>query len=285
MSCNNLQHKALSAKAVKQADGRLQISFTVESQGAEGCSQVYGDRDRTPEKAYRFDQGRHALGEDDLKFTTNQVYTVYPDGSIELQSAISSNRANVLLPRLGYAMKLPSAFSKYYYYGRGPINNYNDRKTGQFIELHESTVAEQGIMLPKPQAQGNREEVRWCALTNERGQGVAFVADGLMSASALPYSQQELTVAPHPYQLPASSGTHLHLDVKVTGLGGASCGQGGPLADDRTMANNPSAWSAAASAKSPSPLLPRTAPSCMRSTERRRENPTPNPSTSAPAAR
>ena len=234
----NLQHKALSAKAVKQADGRLQISFTVESQGAEGCSQVYGDRDRTPEKAYRFDQGRHALGEDDLKFTTNQVYTVYPDGSIELQSAISSNRANVLLPRLGYAMKLPSAFSKYYYYGRGPINNYNDRKTGQFIELHESTVAEQGIMLPKPQAQGNREEVRWCALTNERGQGVAFVADGLMSASALPYSQQELTVAPHPYQLPASSGTHLHLDVKVTGLGGASCGQGGPLADDRTMANN-----------------------------------------------
>ena len=173
-------------------------SFTVESQGAEGCSQVYGDRDRTPEKAYRFDQGRHALGEDDLKFTTNQVYTVYPDGSIELQSAISSNRANVLLPRLGYAMKLPSAFSKYYYYGRGPINNYNDRKTGQFIELHESTVAEQGIMLPKPQAQGNREEVRWCALTNERGQGVAFVADGLMSASALPYSQQELTVAPHP---------------------------------------------------------------------------------------
>ena len=234
----NLQHKALSAKAVRQADGRLQISFTVESQGAEGCSQVYGDRDRTPEKAYRFDQGRHALGEDDLKFTTNQVYTVYPDGSIELQSAISSNRANVLLPRLGYAMKLPSAFSKYYYYGRGPINNYNDRKTGQFIELHESTVAEQGIMLPKPQAQGNREEVRWCALTNERGQGVAFVADGLMSASALPYSQQELTVAPHPYQLPASSGTHLHLDVKVTGLGGASCGQGGPLADDRTMANN-----------------------------------------------
>ena len=234
----NLQHKALSAKAVKQADGRLQISFTVESQGAEGCSQVYGDRDRTPEKAYRFDQGRHALGEDDLKFTTNQVYTVYPDGSIELQSAISSNRANVLLPRLGYAMKLPSAFSKYYYYGRGPINNYNDRKTGQFIELHESTVAEQGIMLPKPQAQGNREEVRWCALTNERGQGVAFVADGLMSASALPYSPPELTVAPHPYQVPASSGTHLHLDVKVTGLGGASCGQGGPLADDRTMANN-----------------------------------------------
>jgi beta-galactosidase len=56
-----------------------------------------------------------------------------------------------------------------------------------------------------------------------------------MSASALPWSEQELTVAAHPYQLPASTGTHLHLDAKVTGLGGASCGQGGPLRDDRTM--------------------------------------------------
>ena len=50
-------------------------------------------------------------------------------------------------------------------------------------------------MLPKPQAQGNREEVRWCALTNDRGQGVVFIADSTMSASALPWSQQELTLA------------------------------------------------------------------------------------------
>ena len=234
----DLKHTAASPSVNVLPNGCVQISYTVVSQGKKGCNQVYGNGDRTPEQAYTFSEGRHPLTDDDLQFTTNQVYTVYPDGSIELQSAISSNRASVVLPRLGYAMQLPSAFSKYYYYGRGPINNYNDRKTSQFIELHESTVAEQGIMLPKPQAQGNREEVRWCALTNERGQGVVFVADGLMSASALPYSQQELTLAPHPHQLPTSSGTHLHLDTKVTGLGGASCGQGGPLADDRTMAGN-----------------------------------------------
>ena len=93
-------------------------------------------------------------------------------------------------------------------------------------------------MLPKPQAQGNREEVRWCALTNQDGNGVAFIADSTMSASALPWSQQELTLAAHPHQLPKSSGTHLHLDAKVTGLGGASCGQGGPLGPDRAMSTN-----------------------------------------------
>ncbi len=135
-------------------------------------------------------------------------------------------------------MMLPSELEHYTYSGRGPINNYNDRKTGQFIELHTSTVADQYIMLPKPQSMGNREDVRWCALTNDRGAGVVFIADSVMSASALPWSQQEITLAEHPYQLPKSSGTHLHLDAKVTGLGGASCGQGGPLGPDRTMSTN-----------------------------------------------
>ncbi|MFR1987747.1 MAG: beta-galactosidase, partial [Prevotellamassilia sp.] len=162
-----LHHKVLVSNITTLPDGRCQLSFTVESQAPEGSRQAYGDRDRTPEKVYRFDVDKKKLGEADLKFTTNQVYTVYPDGSVELQSAISANRSNIVLPRIGYALQLPGDMKNYHYYGRGPINNYNDRKTGQFIELHSSTVAEQGIMLPKPQSQGNREEVRWCALTND----------------------------------------------------------------------------------------------------------------------
>ena len=79
---------------------------------------------------------------------------------------------------------------------------------------------------------GNREDVRWCALTNEAGQGVAFVANGTMSASALPWSHLQLMGAAHPYQLPTSDATYVHLDTKVAGLGGNSCGQGGPLPHD-----------------------------------------------------
>ena len=112
------------------------------------------------------------------------------------------------------------------------MNNYRDRKTGQFVEEHHGLVGEQDIVLPKPQSMGNREDVRWCALTDAQGNGAAFVADGLMSASALPWSALELMGAAHPYQLPASTATHLHLDAKVAGLGGNSCGQGGPLKPD-----------------------------------------------------
>lgn len=231
----DLRHTVKSWSAMAKKDGTYQLSFTVESQGKEGCDQKYGNRDRDPESCYTFNENKRQLGEDDLKFVTQQIYTVYKDGSIELQSAISANYANVVLPRIGYAMTLPGELNKYDYYGRGPVNNYPDRKTGQFIGHYQSSVAEQGIMLPKPQAQGNREEVRWCALTDAAGKGIVFIADSTMSASALPWSQQELTLAAHPYQLPESTGTHLHLDAKVTGLGGASCGQGGPLAPDQTL--------------------------------------------------
>ena len=230
----DLQHVVKSWTCTpNKKDGTYKLDFTVESQGKEGCDVNYGNRDRDPESCYNFEKNKHALTDADLKFTSRQIYTIYKDGSIEMQSAIGANRSKVILPRIGYSMVLPSELNQYDYYGRGPVNNYNDRKTSQFIGWYHSPVAEQGIMLPKPQAQGNREEVRWCAVTNSQQQGVVFISDSTMSASALPWSQQELTLAAHPYQLPKSSGTYLHLDAKVTGLGGASCGQGGPLTPDQ----------------------------------------------------
>lgn len=230
----DLQHVVKSWTCTpNKKDGTYKLDFTVESQGKEGCDVNYGNRDRDPESCYNFEKNKRTLTDADLKFTSRQIYTIYKDGSIEMQSAIGANRSKVILPRIGYSMVLPSELNQYDYYGRGPVNNYNDRKTSQFIGWYHSLVAEQGIMLPKPQAQGNREEVRWCAVTNSQQQGVVFISDSTMSASALPWSQQELTLAAHPYQLPKSSGTHLHLDAKVTGLGGASCGQGGPLTPDQ----------------------------------------------------
>jgi beta-galactosidase len=131
---------------------------------------------------------------------------------------------------------MPKQYEFATYYGRGPVNNYNDRKTGQFIEQHSHSIYD-NIMLPKPQDYSNREDVRWISLTNEAGHGAVFVAGGQMSVSAQPWTNLELLYAPHFYQLPESTGTHLYLDSKVTGLGGASCGQGGPLNPDRCLAN------------------------------------------------
>lgn len=203
---DNLTHKTTGKASVqKRQDGAVSVSYNVISSG-----------------------------KNNFQFSTSQIYTIYKDGSIELNSSIACSDPALALPRLGYEMKLPSKFNKYTYYGRGPWNNYNDRRTASFVGLYESSVEDQFVNFPRPQSMGNREEVRWCSLKDYNGNGVQFIStNGTMSTSALPWSQQELRDALHPCELPKSSGTSLHLDAKVTGLGGNSCGQGGPFDEDR----------------------------------------------------
>lgn len=230
---HNLHHKANSCEVIKKADGTVVIAYTVESQAPNGAK-IHGGTSSGRNSVEELTDKK--FGPSDFKFTTNQIWTVYKDGSIELQSSITSNNPTLALPRLGYMMKVPEKYSQFSYYGRGPIDNYNDRKTGQFIELYGSTPANEFVNFPKPQDMGNHEEVRWCALTDQSGEGAVFVADGHMSVAALQYSALDMVLASHPYQLPPAGDTYLHLDLGVTGLGGNSCGQGPPLEQDRVKA-------------------------------------------------
>jgi beta-galactosidase len=231
---HNLRHKAISSHFTTKPDGSIVAAFTVESQ-APNAARIHGGT--SSGKNTIEELPARSFGENDFKFTTNQVWTVYPDGSIELQSSISSNQEGLILPRLGYMMKVPRQYENFSYYGRGPIDNYPDRKSGQFIELHNSTVKDEFANFPKPQDMGNHEEVRWTALTNQHGKGAVFIAAGShMSVTALQYSAVDMILASHPHQLPPTADTYLQLDVAVTGLGGNSCGQGGPLEHDRVKA-------------------------------------------------
>jgi len=232
---HNLQHKAKESTILNKPNGTIVLAFTVESQAPQaakirgGTSSGKNTIEELTDKPF---------GPNDFKLTANQIWTVYPDGSIELQSSITSNQPNFVLPRLGYVMKIPQEYANFTYYGRGPIDNYPDRKTGQFIEQYTNTVAGEFVHFPKPQDMANHEDVRWCALTNSANQGAVFIASNRLSVSALPYSAQDLILASHPYQLPEAGDTYLHLDAAVTGLGGNSCGQGGPLLPDRVFAGH-----------------------------------------------
>ena len=229
-----LQHK-VKGKPVVTNDpyGSVIIAYTVVSQ-AKGRG---GAKHRAGKAGQPYESVADATGDGEtVSFTTTQFYNVYPSGTVLLASSIITSDPDLPLPRLGYEVKLPSRFSRYSYYGRGPLNNYNDRKTGSFVGLYHSTVQEQFVPFPKPQSMGNREDVRWCALQDEEGYGLAFSSElGTMSTSALPWSALQMTLAQHPHELPESDGTYLHLDCKVNGLGGNSCGQGGPLKQDRVL--------------------------------------------------
>lgn len=236
LGLHNLVHKATDSHVVKKDDGSIVLAFTVESQAPNAARMAIEYRSSSGIQKIEELPDRK-FGENDFKFTTNQIWTVYPDGSIELQSAITSNQPGVVLPRLGYVMKVPQQFADFTYYGRGPADNYADRKSGQMIEQYKNTVAGEFVNFPKPQDMGNHEDVRWCALTDASGNGAVFVATDRLSASALPYSAVDLTLASHPHKLPPAGDTYLHLDAAVTGLGGNSCGQGGPLEPDRVFAS------------------------------------------------
>lgn len=232
---HNLKDAVTGYNMITKEDGTVVLSFTVESQ-APNAAKILGGTSSGKSSIQELTD--KPLGKNDFKFITNQVWTVYKDGSIELASSITSNQPSLVLPRLGYVMRVPQQYANFTYYGRGPIDNYADRKSGQFIEQHKNTVAGEFVNFPKPQDMGNHEDVRWCALTNNNGNGAVFVATDRLSVSALPYSALDLILASHPYQLPAATDTYLHLDAAVTGLGGNSCGQGGPLEQDRVFAGH-----------------------------------------------
>lgn len=224
---HNLSHKAMSKEVHRNQDGSTSILYVVESQAPNRYQLKGGYTGRFEVETLE--------GEQDFKFVTTQVWTVYPDGSIALTANITSNKKGVNLARLGYELAMAPQFDQLTYYGRGPLNNYNDRDTGAHVGLYKSSVAEQFVHFPKPQSMGNREGVRWTEVTDANGHGLAFIAEGTMSASVLPWTALELMLAPHPHQLPKSSGTYIHLDLGVTGLGGNSCGQGAPLPEDRIL--------------------------------------------------
>lgn len=217
---------SMQATPVRE-DGSVVVQYVVRTQ-----AKAAGRRVKHEDNNFSLVSDGKAMGEDDFHFISNRIWTIYPDGSVELNSVVSGSDASVRLARMGYEMQLSGALTNYTYYGRGPWNNYNDRSTGSFIEQHKSTVGEQFVHFPKPQDMANREQVRWATLTDKSGNGVMFVATADMAMSALPWNSVELTEAAHPYQLPASSGTWVNIDSKVNGLGGNSCGQGGPLAPD-----------------------------------------------------
>ncbi|MDE7388309.1 MAG: discoidin domain-containing protein, partial [Muribaculaceae bacterium] len=230
---HNLRHKVISHDSYVRPDGAAVFSYIIESQAPVSTK---ADPNTCTSGRYKLIDGRE-MTDNDFKFTTSQTYTVYSDGSIELQSVVESNKPSLMLPRLGYALDMPAEYSNYTYYGRGPENNFRDRRAGYNIGLYKSTVADQFVHFPKPQSMGGREDVRWAALTNDAGTGLIFIGTDTISTSALPWTDLEMTLAAHPHELPASSGTHIHLDTKTLGLGGNSCGQGNALARDRVYAD------------------------------------------------
>ena len=153
-------------------------------------------------------------------------YTFYGDGSLLVDATITPSDEAMGLPRVGVRALLDKQLEKVTYYGRGPYENYRDRKSGQLVSRYETTVDKFYEDYVRPQSMGNRCDTQWVALTNAEGEGVVVQAYEPLSFTALNFTEQTLDAARHPYELTPAEGIVLSLDGAHSGLGGGSCGPG-----------------------------------------------------------
>lgn len=131
------------------------------------------------------------------------------------------------IPRIGIRLELPRDYEQLTWYGRGPWDNYPDRKVSCPIGLWKSTVSQQYVHYPRPQDSGNHEDCQMVELKTKKGQTLRIEAvDKAFSFSALPYSAQYLASKTHDYELEEEGKTFLSIDCAVMGLGNSSCGPG-----------------------------------------------------------
>ena len=169
---------------------------------------------------------RFAKGKEGMGFNQSIVYTIYGNGWVHVHTSVNPVGALPMLPRVGVQMVLNQALEDYTWYGRGPWENYPDRKTGSPVGLYTSAVTDQYIPYVKPQETGNHSDVEWLALTGQGGSGLIVVGDKPLYATALHYSISDLATANHINELNPRKETYLSLDAKMLGLGNASCGPG-----------------------------------------------------------
>ena len=129
------------------------------------------------------------------------------------------------LPRLGMRIILPEDYKNFKYYGRGPWENYSDRKESSFIGLYEQSTDEQLFPYVRPQESGNKCDVRWLELTNSEGEGLRVEGLQQLSVSAMPYRSEDLDPGLTKKQMHYSDieprrEVVLHIDLAQRGLGG-----------------------------------------------------------------
>jgi beta-galactosidase len=149
------------------------------------------------------------------------IYTVYGTGDIIIDSNFIPHGDNLpLLPRFGMQMEVPPQFNKLTWFGRGPHENYWDRKTGAALGLYTGNVNNLIHRYVRPQENGNRSDVRWMALTDPNSVGIVAVGMPTIDISAWPFTMQALEQAKHIHEPNLADTITVNLDYKQMGVGG-----------------------------------------------------------------
>jgi len=153
-------------------------------------------------------------------FINRYRYVIAGDGGMTIEhTIIPSGDMPSWLPRTGLEWILDKSLGNVEWYGRGPQENYPDRKSGYKTGIYKSTVTDMYEPYLIPQDYGLRTDNRWVRITDNSGTGIEFRADKLFNFSAQPYSPDNLTKALYIYQLQPFDGITFNFDYADSGVG------------------------------------------------------------------
>ena len=156
------------------------------------------------------------------------VFTYQPqkNGALAVKVDFTPDTAAVkALARLGLTFRVKDTFGKVEYNGRGDVETYNDRKEAGFIGRYNTTAEAMFHYYVKPQATGNRTDVRWMSISDTRN-CLMIAAKNPFQFSVTPFSDSVIDRATHINQLSRDGLLTVHLDANQSGIGTATCGPG-----------------------------------------------------------
>ncbi|MCD8092992.1 MAG: DUF4981 domain-containing protein [Bacteroides sp.] len=155
------------------------------------------------------------------------IYTIHGNGAVDVDASFKTG-ADFDLPRLALQTSLNPELENLKWYGRGPIENYQDRKNAAYVGLYSSTVEDMREYYARAQTMGERCDTRWLTLTDGNGQGIRITAYGTLDFSALHYTDREIWQVNYGHDLKNIHRCEvvLNLDCIQRGIGNASCGPG-----------------------------------------------------------
>ena len=164
----------------------------------------------------------------EIKTTWKTTYRISPDGIMNLNNSLKiSDDKLPVIPRIGMKMQLLQVFGNLEYFGRGPVENYWDRKTFANVGRYMSTAAEQYVPYIRPQENGHKTETRWLALYNSEESGLLVVADSLIEFNILNNPIEDFDAGldkkinlRHTIDIVPKDLVELHIDYRMMGVGG-----------------------------------------------------------------
>lgn len=149
-------------------------------------------------------------------------FSVLGDGEVRVRHTLKPGKGLADLPVVGTLWTVPKKLSTFTWYGRGPFENYWDRKTAAFVGRYRKPVEKMFTPYILPQQTSNVTDTRWATLTGSDGVGLRIEQEGdaLLEFSPLRYTTADLEKAKHPYELTARDSVILGVNHRQMGVGG-----------------------------------------------------------------